>query len=251
MSAGADGRFLKAFGERVRAERTRRGMSRRALAEEADISERYVTLLESGKGNVSLLVLKRVAEAFDVPLGELVGAGSPAVPRGLRIALIGLRGAGKSTLGAALGRERRVPFVELDREVERLSGAPLGSLLELYGPEAYRRWEKEALQRLLETRRGFIVATGGGLVSEAETYELLLAHCFTVWLKASPEEHMSRVLAQGDRRPVAASKKAMEDLKRILAERTPLYARADAAVDTAGERPSRSLDKLRSAVPAD
>src|SRR5262245_28727119 len=142
MAAGADARFLRAFGARVRSERTRRGMSRRALAEEAGISERYVTLLESGQGNVSLLVLRRVAEAFAVSLGELVGAGSPSVPRTRRVALIGLRGAGKSTLGAALARARRVPFVELDKEVERLSGAPLGSLLELYGPEAYRRWER-------------------------------------------------------------------------------------------------------------
>jgi XRE family aerobic/anaerobic benzoate catabolism transcriptional regulator len=246
--AGGEARFLKEFGSRVRGERTRRGMTRRALAESAEISERYVTLLESGKGNVSLLVLKRVSEAFGLPLASLLGD-EPDGPRARRVALIGLRGAGKTTLGAALAKERRVPFVELDREVERLSGAPIGSLLELYGPEAYRRREREALERLLESRRAFVVATGGGLVSEAATYDLLLERCFTVWVKASPEEHMARVLAQGDKRPIAASGRAMEDLKRILAERTPLYARAHATVDTAGERPGRSLEKLRGALP--
>jgi XRE family aerobic/anaerobic benzoate catabolism transcriptional regulator len=138
----------------------------------------------------------------------------------------------------------RIPFVELDREIERLSGTSLGSILELYGQPAYRRYELQALQQLLEAQPKFVVATGGSIVSETATYELLLRHCFTVWVRATPEEHMSRVIAQGDRRPMAGSAQAMDDLRRILEERTPLYTRADATVSTSGKSVARAVTEV-------
>jgi XRE family aerobic/anaerobic benzoate catabolism transcriptional regulator len=274
--------YLRTFGERVRAERARRGMSRKLLADHAGISERYITQLESGKGNVSILLLRQIAGALGLPLSRLVEDESPSpeltlvrqfltrlspaqlkdayaslssqfadgssVSRAQRIALVGLRGAGKTTLGAAIAEARNVPFYELDREVERLSGTSLGAILELYGQQAYRRYELQALQELLENEKEFVVATGGGIVSEASTYELLLRNCITVWVRTSPEEHMARVIAQGDRRPMAGSQQAMDDLRRILAERTPLYARADLTIDTAGRRVEESTKQLLSAL---
>ncbi len=274
MPGESDEQFLRAFGERIRAERARRGMSRKLFAHHAGMSERYITQIETGKGNISLVLLRHVANALGLPLSRIVENESPSPEltlvqqflarlspaqlkeahgllaerfasdatslRSQRIALVGLRGAGKTTLGEALARERDMPFFELDREIERLSGTKLGVILELYGQQAYRRYELQALQELLETHPRFVVATGGGIVSEAATYELLLSHCYTVWIRATPEEHMERVLAQGDRRPMAGSDQAMEDLRRILEERTPLYARADAVVDTSG----RSIDEV-------
>jgi XRE family transcriptional regulator, aerobic/anaerobic benzoate catabolism transcriptional regulator len=157
---------------------------------------------------------------------------------------VGLRGAGKTTLGAALAREQDVPFFELDREVERLSGTSIGVVLELYGQQAYRRYEMQALQELLDAHPRFVVATGGSLVSESATYEMLLRHCYTVWIRATPEEHMDRVIAQGDRRPMAGSEQAMDDLRRILEERTPLYARADAVVDTTGKSVEATVSEI-------
>ncbi|HUP65082.1 MAG TPA: helix-turn-helix transcriptional regulator [Thermoanaerobaculia bacterium] len=274
----SDGDFLRAFGERLRGERARRGMSRKLLAAHAGISERYITQLESGKGNVSILILRQIAGALGIPLPRLVqeGASSPELAlvqqflaglspkqmteahaalagwfaggntpsRSRRIALIGLRGAGKTTLGNLLARELEVPFFELDKEIERLSGTTLGSILELYGQQAYRRYELQSLQFLLEAHPRFVVATGGSLVSETATYELLLRHCVTVWIRATPEEHMARVIAQGDHRPMAGSSQAMEDLRRILEERTPLYTRADLTIDTAGRTPEESFREL-------
>lgn len=278
-----DDTFLRTFGERVRGERARRGMSRRLLADHARISERYVTQLESGKGNVSLLVLRQISAALGLPMSRLVESDPPApemtlvtqflarlsgaqlkeaygslaawfasdasVSRSHRIALVGLRGAGKTTLGTALGSALGAPFFELDREIERLSGTSLGSILELYGQHAYRRYELQALQELLGAHPVFVVATGGSIVSEAATYELLLRHCFTVWMRTTPEAHMARVIAQGDRRPMAGSAQAMDDLKRILEERTPLYARADATLDTTGVPEARSLHELLALLP--
>lgn len=228
--------FLRAFGGRLRGERMRRRLTRRELAQTAGISERYITQIESGKGNVSLLILRQIATALAVPLTELLDA--THIDRSGRIALIGLRGAGKTTIGTAVAAKLEVPFFELDREIERLSGTSLGPLIELYGQEAYRRYELQALQNLLETQPAFVVATGGGIVSEEQTYETLLRHCFTVWLRAAPEEHMARVIAQGDHRPMAGSARAMDDLRRILEERTPLYQRADATINT-----SRTTEK--------
>ncbi|HEX8617118.1 MAG TPA: helix-turn-helix transcriptional regulator, partial [Thermoanaerobaculia bacterium] len=250
MPADSDDAFLHAFGERIRAERARRGMSRKLLAHHAGISERYITQIESGKGNISIVLLRHVAAALGLPLARLVEDEDPSpemtlvrqflarlspaqlreahaslaeqfaadasVLRTQRIALVGLRGAGKTTLGAAVARAKDAPFFELDREVERLSGTSIGVILELYGQQAYRRYEMQALQELLESHPRFVVATGGSLVSETATYELLLRHCLTVWIRASPEEHMERVIAQGDRRPMAGSDRAMDDLRRIL-----------------------------------
>lgn len=275
--------FLRSFGERVRGERARRGMSRKLLAHHAGISERYITQLESGKGNVSILILRQIAGALGLPLSRLVedeepdaemtllrqflSRLSPAqlrdahaslanwfasdanISRTRRVALTGLRGAGKTTLGRAAATALQVPFFELDREIERLSGTSLGSILELYGQHAYRRYELQALQSLLDSHPQFIVTTGGSLVSETATYELLLRNCFTVWVRTSPEEHMARVIAQGDRRPMAASAQAMDDLRRILEERTPLYARADATLDTTGATVEQSLASLLALVP--
>jgi len=273
----ADDDFLRAFGQRVRGERARRGMSRKLLAEHAGISERYITQVESGKGNVSLLVLRQIASALGLPLSRFVEeeatpemtllrqflarlspaqlreayatlaarfASDAGSTRAHRIALIGLRGAGKTTLGTKLAASMDVPFFELDREIERLSGTSLGSILEMYGQNAYRRYELQALQELLEKHPRFVVATGGSIVSEAATYELLLRHCVTVWVRTAPEEHMARVIAQGDRRPMAGSGQAMEDLRRILEERTPLYSRADATIETTGVPVAASVREL-------
>jgi XRE family aerobic/anaerobic benzoate catabolism transcriptional regulator len=274
--------FLRAFGERVRGERARRGMSRKLLADHAGISERYITQLESGKGNASILILRQIAAALGLPLTRLVEDESPSaemalltqflarlspeqleegyallasrfaadanVSRAHRVALVGLRGAGKTTIGAALARAMKVPFFELDREIERLSGTSLGSILEMYGQQAYRRYESQALHQLLEAHPRFVVATGGSIVSETATYELLLRHCFTVWIRATPEEHMARVIAQGDHRPMAGSAQAMEDLRRILEERTPLYARADAIVETSGHTINATIRTIVHAV---
>jgi XRE family aerobic/anaerobic benzoate catabolism transcriptional regulator len=276
------GRFLRAFGERIRGERARRGMSRKLLARHAGISERYVTQLESGKGNVSIVLLQRIAGALGLPLSRLLEddaapemtllrqflarlspeqlseayaslaerfAADSAATRGHRIALVGLRGAGKTTLGRRLAAEIGSPFFELDREIETVSGLPLATLFDLYGQPAYRRYEMQALQGLLREHPRFVVATGGSLVSEPATYELLLRSCFTAWIRTSPEEHMARVIAQGDRRPMAGSEQAMEDLRRILQERDPLYARADATIETAGRTVEESLRALRRSLP--
>jgi XRE family transcriptional regulator, aerobic/anaerobic benzoate catabolism transcriptional regulator len=277
-----DPEFLTAFGNRIRGERARRGMSRKLLAHHAGISERYLTQLESGKGNVSVLLLRHLADALGVPLGRLVDDEPPSpemtlvrqflarlspeqlndayvdltarfaddaqVLRAGRVALVGLRGAGKTTLGSAAAKELQVPFFELDKEIERLSGTSLGSILELYGQQAYRRYELQALQELLAAQPRFIVATGGSLVSESATFELLLRSCFTVWVRTTPEEHMQRVLAQGDLRPVsqagAGSQQAMDDLRRILEERSELYGRADLVIDTTGKETSESVRQL-------
>ena len=263
-----DEEFLRAFGERVRGERARRGMSRRLLAQHAGISERYLTQLESGRGNVSIVLLRHIAAALDLPLSrfldeprspeiELLSRLTPTQLREIcaslvqsddgraqRIALVGLRGAGKTTLGARVAEARGVPFVELDREIERLAGTSLGAIIELYGQQAYRRYELQALQDLLAAQPRFIVATGGSLVSEAATYELLLRRCFTVWVRATPEEHMQRVLEQGDLRPMAGTTQAMDDLRRILEERRELYGRADLVVDTTGKTVEQSAREL-------
>jgi XRE family aerobic/anaerobic benzoate catabolism transcriptional regulator len=276
-----DGDFLHAMGKRVREARERRGMSRRALAVAADISERYLAQLEAGEGNASVVLLRRVATALGLPLPDLVGGNESPVEQRLirrfferlpahrledvilqlmrdfgqkeaarknRIALVGLRGAGKSTLGAAIAKELRSPFVELDREIEREAALPLSEVFMLYGQAGYRRIERRCLDRLLETSDSLVLAAGGGIVSEPDTYNVLLVNCYTVWIKASPEEHMSRVISQGDFRPMDGHEAAMEDLRRILTAREPLYARADAVVDTSGERFEQSLAKLTGTI---
>lgn len=278
MAAPSDVGFLRAFGERIRGERARRGMSRKLLATQAFISERYLTQLESGKGNVSILLLRQIAAALNLPLSRLVEDEPPSpemtlirqfltrlspsqlskayesltagfaadagAARARRIALVGLRGAGKTTLGTSLAGALDVPFFELDREIERLSSTSLGSVIELYGQSAYRRYELQALQKLLATHPRFVLATGGSIVSEPATYELLLRSCLTVWVRTTPEEHMRRVVAQGDLRPMGQSKQAMADLRRILEERNDLYGRSDLTVETTGIAPRKTVQTL-------
>jgi XRE family aerobic/anaerobic benzoate catabolism transcriptional regulator len=256
--------FLVALGERVRRLRAIRGMTRKALAQATGVSERHLANLEHGVGNASILVLLQIAKAFNCALAELVGDVTTESPEWLlirellsgrseadlqrareslaqlfgvgggqrpnrfqRIALIGLRGAGKSTLGQMLADDLGYPFVELNVEIERVAGCGILEIHNLYGPNAYRRYERRALEEAVQLYPEMVLATPGGLVSEAATFNLLLAHCYTVWLRATPEEHMGRVMAQGDFRPMSGNSEAMADLKRILAGREAFYAKAD------------------------
>ena len=276
-----DAQFLVAMGQQVREARERRSIARKALAQSAGVSERYLAQLEAGEGNASVLLLRSVARALDVPLPELLDArersveqrlirrlldglpahrleevvfrllrnfGEEAASRRRRVALVGLRGAGKTTLGDALATELRVPFVELDREIEREAGIRLSEVFLLYGQTGYRRIERRCLERVLDAHAEMVIAVGGGIVSEPDAYDLLLRHCFTVWVKASPDEHMARVVAQGDLRPMQGKVEAMDDLKRILDAREPLYRKADVTLDTSGDDAQQSLTKLRQAV---
>ena len=243
--------YLGRLGERVRAWRNARGMTRKQLAEASGVSERYLAQLEAGRGNISVLLLRRVARAMRVPVGELVR--EDTAPRTARVALLGLRGAGKSTLGAKLAQALGVPFVELDREVEKEAGAKLGEVFALYGQDAFRRFERRALERVLDENERAVIATGGGLVTDPSTYELLLERCFCVWVKASPQEHMSRVVAQGDMRPFSGRTQgrsaALDEIRRLLADRERLYARAPLALDTSGKTVRQTMQELRKALP--
>ncbi len=275
LAASSD--YLRLLGERVRRVRAQRGMSRRILAQASGVSERYLAQLESGKGNASILVLKAVAEAMHIALDDLVdlmaeqspaylllrerlrGASAAQLSRwtallrgGERqtprhpnhIALIGLRGAGKSTLGAALAKRLGLPFVELGQEIERAAGMATSEIFAQGGQLTYRNLERQALSATLVRHSRAVIATGGSLVSEPETFELLLESCFTVWIKATPRQHMERVIAQGDHRPMADHRHAMADLKRILTERAALYGRADATVDTSSVDVQTTLRNL-------
>lgn len=251
VHADDDG-YLRAVGERVRGLRARRGLTRRSLAGDSGVSERYLAQLEAGQGNASLLIIRQLARALGVSPEELIAegethAGNDAVRRG-RIALIGLRGAGKTTLGTYAAERLGVPFVELDREVERAAGVSLATIFEIYGQDRYRRYERECLEHVLASVPCFVVAAGGSIVSERETFERLLSACFTAWLSAAPAEHMARVIAQGDMRPMAGNREAMQDLQRILAEREPLYRRADVEISTSGKPVDESLDALLGAI---
>ena len=271
------GFFLALLGERVRVMRTRRGMTRKAARRAAGVSERHLANLETGRGNASVLLLRssRARCMFDRRTGRRGAAtrrsGSAfasccaaatrptlraparrwptcsgrtaATGRDGRIALIGLRGAGKSTLGRMLADDLRVPFIELDRVIERIAGCDVGEIHSLYGPPAFRRYELRALEDTIAAHARAVIATGGGLVSEPSTYDLLLARCFTVWLRATPDDHMKRVIAQGDLRPMAGNAEAMEDLKRILAAREADYARADLAFDTSAQAAGPGLPR--------
>lgn len=278
--------FLQRLGEKVRIMRSRRGMSRKVLARHSDVSERYLAQLEAGEGNCSIQLLRRVADAMSVPVADLVDdrperpletmlleqflgrlspgeiaearqllidrfGGPSSAMRGDRIALIGLRGGGKSTIGTLLAEKLGVPFVELDRVIEQKSGMPLGEMFEMFGQETFRRAERTALESVLHDNPRLVLATGGGLVTEPATYELLLTSCMTVWVRADPDEHMQRVIAQGDLRPMSENARAMDDLVAILKSREPLYAKADIVLDTAGKAPRRSVEELASLLGAD
>jgi XRE family aerobic/anaerobic benzoate catabolism transcriptional regulator len=240
--AAAD--YLGRLGERVRAWRAAHAMTRKALALASGVSERYLAQLESGQGNISVLLLRKLAHAMQVPVEVLVREHGAAA-RSARIALLGLRGAGKSTLGAKLAQALHMPFIELDREVEKEAGAPLGEVFSLYGQEAFRRFERKALARVLKQTPRAVIATGDSLVNDPDTYNLLLDHCTCVWLKATPEEHMQRVMAQGDMRPFKGSPAALEEIRRLLADRGRLYSRADAVLDTSGRTVRQNLAELR------
>jgi len=259
--------FLDQLGQRVRTMRALRGMSRKVLAKVSGISERYIAQLESGKGNVSIVLLRRVSNAMGAHLEDLIPAADPApdwpVIRDLLrkaapsqiaqakdvlaghgtsayrasfsgIALIGLRGAGKSTLGKILAKKIGWNFVELNKEIEAQNGLSVAEIIALYGQEGFRRMEQTALNQLLAGKELMVLATGGGIVSEPLTFDLILSSFYTIWLKAEPEEHMGRVRKQGDLRPMADDRSAMAELRNILVSREPLYARASATVDTAG-----------------
>jgi XRE family aerobic/anaerobic benzoate catabolism transcriptional regulator len=236
--------FLAQLGERVRAWRDSRRITRKALALASGVSERYLAQLESGQGNMSILLLRQLARAMHIPVEDLVRE-APALPRRDRIALVGLRGAGKSSLGEKLAADLDLPFIELDREIEREAGTTLPELFGMYGQEGYRRFERRALERVLAENPRCVIATGGSIVTADETYARLLASCFTVWLKADPEEHMARVIAQGDMRPIRGHAAAMDDLKQLLIERNHLYGKADVSVDTAGHTLRQSLAELK------
>jgi XRE family aerobic/anaerobic benzoate catabolism transcriptional regulator len=281
----SDGDYLQRLGIRVREARARRGMTRRILSRDSGVSERYLAQLEAGRGNISVLLLRQVAKALDLPIDgflhdgaerseELVhtaellhhlspeklhaarevllrqfSAADPAWRR-QRIAIIGLRGAGKSTLGGLLAEHLNVTFIELDRVIEQHSGLGLSVIFDLYGQNGFRRLERECLDEVLQRHASFVLATGGSLVSEAATFGRLLTDCFTIWLRATPEEHMQRVIAQGDTRPMSDNREAMAELRSILVGREPLYRRADAIVDTSLKTVPAALESLISAVPA-
>jgi len=239
--------YLARLGERVRAWRTDQGMTRRTLAESSGVSERYLAQLESGQGNISVLLLRKVARAMGVAVERLVQEEEQA-PRAARIAFIGLRGAGKSTLGKKLADALGVPFVELDREVEKEAGARLGEVFAMYGQDAFRRFERRALERVLNAHPRSVVAAGGSLVTDPGTYKLLLDRCLCIWLKTTPEEHMSRVIAQGDMRPFKGRSAALDEIRKLLSDRERLYSRADAAVDTSGKPVRQSLAEIRKLI---
>src|ERR671918_1135313 len=237
--------YLSRLGERVRAWRSEHGMTRKALSAASGVSERYLAQLEAGEGNISVLLLRKVARAMGVPVEDLVREeNSPEKS----IALIGLRGAGKSSLGAKLAELLKIPFVELDREGEKEAGAALGEVFAMYGQDAYRRFERRALERVLAQNEQAVIATGGSLVTDAGTYKMLRERCLCVWLKASPEEHMARVIAQGDMRPFKGRSAALDEIRRLLADRDRLYGRAELVLDTSGKSARSSLSQLLSLV---
>jgi XRE family aerobic/anaerobic benzoate catabolism transcriptional regulator len=245
-----DAAYLAQLGSRVREWRATHRTTRKDLAAASGISERYLAQLESGAGNISILLLRKVARAMGVPVESLVRE-TPAETR--PVALLGLRGAGKSTLGAKLAESLQVPFVELDREVEKEAGAALGEVFAMYGQDAFRRFERRALERVLNANERCVLAASGSVVTDAGTYELLLERCRCIWLKASPEEHMSRVIAQGDMRPfkginASGRSSALEEIKKLLADRNRLYGRAELVLDTSGRTPKASLAELKELV---
>jgi XRE family transcriptional regulator, aerobic/anaerobic benzoate catabolism transcriptional regulator len=282
--------FLVALGERVRALRSRRGMTRKAVALAAEVSERHLANLEYGVGNASILILLQVTGALQCSLAELIGdittsspewlllrellehrdeatlrrvrvavgellgtggtsfGGARGMQRSPRVALVGLRGAGKSTLGRMLADDLGFSFVELSRDIEQFAGCSISEIQALYGQNAYRRYERRALEEAIQIHPEAVIATPGGIVSDAATFNQLLHHCTTVWLQASPEDHMKRVTAQGDLRPMAASKEAMADLKGILAGRAAFYSKADFQLDTSGQPLQATFAALRGLV---
>lgn len=239
--------FLKVLGQRLRAARQDANLSVTAAAEAARVSRRHWTETEAGRANPSILVLSRQAAAARIQLSELVHMPWLLKDRE-RIALVGLRGAGKSTVGKALALALEMPFVELDQRVEQLAGLNLGELFELHGPEVFRRFEAEALEQVLAEGRRTIIATGGSIVSSTRTYDRLRTTCRTVWLRADPEDHFRRVVEQGDRRPMADHPRAMEELRAILARREPAYGLCDLSINTSDSAPEGVVAAILNAI---
>ncbi|MFK7751047.1 MAG: helix-turn-helix transcriptional regulator [Sedimentitalea sp.] len=269
-------RLIAQVGRRVRHLREAKHLPRRVLSEMSGVSPRYLAQLEAGQGNISIGLLFRVATALDCEIDALIGtvpqpdaqaldvarlfqaataqtqakvletlsAASARAPRARRICLVGLRGAGKSTLGAMVGKALDVPFVELNREIQDHSGMPVDEVMALYGPEGYRDLEAQAIARVVERYEAMVLAVAGGIVAAPDTYATVLSRFHTVWIKTSPEEHMARVRAQGDERPMAGNPEAMAQLHAILAGREPLYAQAEAHLDTSGCSVKASLAEL-------
>lgn len=272
--------FIRLVGDRARVARARKGLSRKALSQASGVSQRYLAQLEAGEGNISIALLKRIATALDYPIEWLVGEDDPWTSdvvraaslfrlasnekkrrvlamldlenadrdRARRIALIGLRGAGKSTLGRLASPALGIPFLELNADIEAGSGMPINEFMALYGQEGYRRLERESLERAVASHDALVLAVAGGIVSEPDTFNYLLRHFHTIWLKARPEEHMSRVRRQGDTRPMAGNPAAMDELKTILTSRESLYALSEAEVDTSGLTVEESLDLLLATI---
>lgn len=272
----AEAAYLAQLGERVRGWRAQHGVTRKSLALASGVSERYLAQLETGQGNISVLLLRKLAQAMHAPIEALVREREASDPvlerltqfaatlpperlaaamrllqsrygsaRARRIALVGLRGAGKSTLGARLAAALQVPFVELDREIEREAGTSLGEVFSLYGQEGYRRFEQRALDRVLRSHDRAVIAAGGSVVTDPEAWQQLRERCRCIWLKASPEEHMTRVVAQGDLRPFRGRAEALAEIGRLLDARSAQYALADATLDTAGRPERESFEALR------
>ena len=283
-TADTDEDYLTRLGQRVRAARKALKLSRKDLAYKSGVSERFLAQLETGTGNASIILLRQIAEAIGVRIEDLVAEGTPdglglvtatrratpvermrlmdmltemrreagsgANPRALRVALIGLRGAGKSTLGEAVGQRLAMPFVELNRQIEAESGLSIPEVFSLYGDAGYRRLEKRCIEAVMATHDQVILAVGGGIVGEAGNFDLLLGGFHTIWLRASPEEHMARVRAQGDERPMAGKPQAMDELRGILEARDRLYAQADAQLSTNGKTEAESAESLAVVVEA-
>ena len=277
-----DSEYLHALGEHIRDLRVRRGMTRAILARDSGVSVRYLAQLESGDGNISILRLRQVAQAMAMPLEEVIRVGPEQAAeltllkqfltrlsppqlaeagnllraafenrtRRQRIALVGLRGAGKSSLGKMLATHMKVPFIELADVIEQTAGTSLSEVFSLYGQAAYRRYERRSLEWLIDKHDSFVLSTGGSISTEPATFDQLLSSCYTVWLKASPAEHMARVVAQGDRRPMGDNTEAMQDLERILVGREPMYSKADATVNTSGLDIDSSLAEILKHVSA-
>lgn len=268
----ANNEFLQLVGSRVKKIRKEKKFTRKVLSEHSGVSERYLALLESGQGNVSIALLRQVAQSLDVEPEILISSSAPVTSesrlllgllagltstdrlrfkdqllkelrnspssRSYRIALIGLKGAGKTTVGRRLSSILSIPFVEIDREIEKLVDAPLSEIFVTYGQEGYRNLEKTCLENVLGNGTNCIISTGGSIVQEQSAYELLLSTCYTIWLKASPKEHMDRVVAQGDLRPIAGNNRAMDQLKSILLKRQSSYEKADLTIGTDGKDPN-------------
>lgn len=274
-----DQSFLQEVGTRVRNARTRHGMSRKVLAKESGVSERYLAQLETGSGNISILLLRQVADAIGLKLQDLVTEAEEDGPdllsilelarrasplqreevidhltgmldrsganlKASRIALIGLRGAGKSTLGRLVAEDLEIPFIELNHEIEHDSGLAIPEIFALYGQDGYRRLEQRCLRSVIDRHSRVVLAVAGGIVAEANTYEMLLRSFHTIWLQAKPEEHMERVRAQGDGRPMAGNPAAMNDLRSILESRQQLYANAELTFNTSTKTVTQCRQEL-------